>query len=403
MGYIHGDRAQFPFKTLRFSAPYNLTLTGLNTNSLKLNWEYDHSFETGFIIERSTDGFVYTESGRTSSHSFTDNNLDTAFNYSYHVAAYSHYNKSNYSEDIEALFTNQAKQIHKFLIPYVISWATLSDDASIIAFGCTASNEASILIYDTFTGQHTITLSSPDSSSGILSRITISPDNRLLAAAGDDRYITVWEISSGTVVNRIYNVEYPHVVKFSPGGKYLIVEKRGSLRFYDVQSWQDQTRITTSHYITYMDIDRDETIIATGDGQTNVKLWDFNTGILLREIPQSINAYPLEFNRTGTKLYSVINTELFAWDVNTATIVLNISDFQRRNCIAINEEENIAVSSYGYPGMGVWELDSGNFIQELPLGIEELFFSPDNYLIGRGLYPSYYIWELSKKWVTPIQ
>ncbi len=403
MGYIHGERAQFPFRTLQFSAPYNLTLTGINTNSLKLRWEYNHSFETGFIIERSTDGFLYTEIGRTSSHSFTDNNLDTTYSYSYRVAAYSRYNKSDYSNKTDAIFANQLKQIHKFLVPYPISWATLSDNASIIAFGCTTSNEASILIYDTFTGQHKFTLPSPDSSSRILSQITISPDNRLLAAAGDNRYVTVWDINSGTVVDRIYNLEYPHVVKFSPGGKYLIIEKRGALRFFDVQSWQFETRISTSYYITHMDIDRDETIIATSDERTNVKLWDFNTGILIREIPQSINAYPLEFNRPDTKLYSVINTELFAWDVNTFSIVLDISNFQRRNCIAINEEKNIAVSTFGESGIGLWELESGNFVQELFLGIEEVFFSPDNYLIGRGLYPSYYIWELTRKWVTPIQ
>jgi hypothetical protein len=403
MGYIHGDPSTFPHKTLQFNSPYNLSLEGINNNSLKLRWHYDHSFETGYIVQRSIDGLQYTEIGRTSSYNFTDNNLDTAFNYSYRIAAYSRYNISEPSNSIEAYFANQLKQVNKFLIPEAISYAALSDDASTIAFGSYEGNNPVILVYDTFTGQHRFTLSVDDSLSRIFLQITIRPDNRLLAAAGDDRYITVWDISSGAVITRISNVEYPHVLKFTPDGRYLIVEKRGTLKFYDVQTWQYETRISTSYYITNIDIDLNQNIIATADGRTNINLWDYNSGILIREIPQSVNAHPLEFNRSGTRIYSVINSDLFAWDVNSASVVLHISNFLRRNSIAINEEENIAVGSYGSPGTGVWELSSGNFVQNLPLSIEELFFSPDNYLIGRGLYPSYYIWEITGNWVSPIQ
>lgn len=403
MGYIHGDHATFPHKTVQFNSPYHLTLESISTNSLKLKWLFDHSFEIGYIVQRSSDGFQYTEIGRTSSHNFTDTNLDTAYHYSYRISAYSRYNISAPSNSIEAYFTKQLKQINKFIIPGAISYAALSADASYIAFGSYEGNEPVIPVYDTFTGQHRFTLSVDDSLSRIFMQITIHPDNRLLAAAGDDRYITVWDINSGAVVNRISNVEYPHVLKFTPGGKYLIVEKRGALRFYDVQTWQYTTRISTPYYITDLEIDRNESIIATTDGRTNVTLWDFNSGVLLREIPQSVNAHPLEFNKSDTRIYSVINTDLFAWDVNSASVVLHISNFLRRNCIAINEEENIAVGSYGSPGLGVWELSSGNFVQNLSLNIEELFFSPNNYLIGRGLYPSYYIWEIAGKWVSPIQ
>ncbi len=405
MGYLLSQPAHFPYRNPLFPPPYELTLTGNNSNSLTLNWKYDHNYELGFIIERSKNGTDYFELGRTSSHSFTDNSLDTSFNYSYRIAAYSRYNKSAYSANIEALFSNQLKQIHRFLIPlYGISWTTLSYDASIIAFGGYTSNEVAVYIYDTFTGSRKFTLSNPDSLTNVFKQITISPDNRLLAAAGEDNYVTIWDINSGTVVKRINNVWHPQVMKFSFDGNNLIVERIGALRFYDIQSWQYETRINTQHYITNMDINSDETIIATGDGLSNVKLWDYSTGSLLREIPGSNDAYPLEFNRTGTKLYSVINTDLFAWDVNSASIILDIPNFQRRSYFAINEAKNIAASSYGYPRMGVWELDSGNFTQELSLDIEELFFTADNYLIGRGLYhPSYYILELTKSWISPIQ
>ena len=403
MGYIYSEWAHFPHKNIQFFPPYNLKLEGNNSNSLTLRWQDDNSFGLGYFIERTSDGINYTEIGKSGSLSYTDNDLDTAFDYSYRVAAYSRYNKSDYSDDIDAFYANQLEQVNRFFIPYEISSVSISDDASIIAFGSNTSNEA-VILYDIFTGIYKITLSSPDSSSVEFLQIAISPDNTLLAAIGTSRYVTVWDVNSGTVVHRIDNTEHPHVVKFSKDSKYLIVEKRGVLRFYDVQSWQYEDRITTPRYITDMGISPDGNIIATGDRYTNINLWDYVTGNLLREIPGSANAYPLVFNRDGTKLYSVVNTELRAWDVNTASVVLDISNFLRENFFAINEDENSAIYSSTSPGIGVFELSSKKLYQIISFSAKELFFSPDNYLIGRRVMaPSYYIWKLTKEWVTPIQ
>lgn len=403
MGYIYSEWAHFPHKNIQFSPPYNLTLEGINSNSLTLRWHDDNSFGLGYIIERTSDGINYTEIGKSGSLTYTDNNLDTAYDYSYRIAAYSRYNTSDYSDKIDAFYVNQLEQVNRFLIPNEISSVSLSDDASIIAFGSNTSNDA-VIIYDTFTGTHKITLSSPDSLSVDFPQVAISQDNTLLAAIGSNRYVTVWDVNSGTVVHRIDNTEHPHVVEFSKDDNYLIVEKRGVLRFYDVQTWQYEDRITTPRYITDLGVSPDGNIIATGDRYTNINLWDYTTGNLLREIPGSANAYPFVFNRDGTKLYSVVNAELLAWDVNTASVELDISNFLRENFFAINEDKNSAIYSSTSPGIGVFELSSENLLQIISFSTKELFFSPDNYLIGRRVMaPSYYIWELKKEWVTPIQ
>lgn len=402
MGYIQGPPAQFPYKILQFSAPYNLTLTGINTYSLKLSWEYNHSFETGFLIKRSTDGILYTEIGRTSSHSFIDNNLDTSINYSYRVAAFSRYNTSVYTE-IQALYSNQLKLVHRYNVHFGISWTTLSYDASLIAFGGYTTNNVAIYVYDTFTGQLKSTLYSADSTSQIFEEITISPDNRLLAAGGNNGYITIWDINSGNVVKRINNIIPPGVMRFSYDGQVLIVERGGDVFYFNTTTWQSERKFFNPIPFYYMDVSPDQSIVATSDKQTDIKLWDYNSGNLIKEIPGSANGWPLQFNRSGTKLYAIINNDLFGWDISSSTIVQHITNIGRSYYMTINDEKDLAVVSYLDYGIAIWEISSGYHTQQIVEGVSWLFTTPDNYVIGQGFLQYYYIWELFKNWTYPIQ
>ncbi len=400
-----GPPAHFPYKEFKFPPPYDVKLQGIDFQTITLNWNDNNSYELGFIIERSSDGINYHEIGKTAGHSFTDTYLDTTLEYKYRIAAYSRYNQSDYSDETLAFYESQLSQVNKFQINYGISWAVLSYDASIIAFGGYVPDNVAVYVYSTFTGAHLNTLMSADSTSRIFEQLTISPDNRLLAAAGDNNYITIWNINSGQVVKRIYNQAHPYILKFSYDGNYLIVERGGGLRFYDIQTWMPDPRINNINIIKWLDINSDQSVIATADYYNDIRLWDYNTGSLIREIPGTVNAYPILFNRKGDRLYSVIFNELFAWDVNSGSTVLDIPDFWRIRYFAVNESRNIAASGYSNPGIGIWQLSSGYRIQELALdpGIRELFFTPDNnYLIGSGIYQYYYIWEIVKGWTSPM-
>lgn len=400
---IPGPSAHFPYRDFPFPSPYDLKVQGNSMNSLTLTWNDNNDYELGFIIQRSSDGISYQEIGRTSDHSYTDINLDTSYNYKYRTAAYSRYNTSGFSNSVPAFYATQLNQVNKFRVHYGISWTTLSYDASVIAFGGYTANDVAIYVYSTFTGTLLNTLFNVDSTSRVLEPLTISPDNKLLAARADNGYITVWDISSGSVIKRINNISPPGQMRFSYDGKYLIIERSGKLLFYDVQTWQSEVRITNPYYISRMDISPNQTLIATRDRYDNIKLWDYNRGNLIYEIPGTVNAYALKFNRKGNRLYAPIDNVLYAWVVNSGWVVLTIPNFWSLLYFDINESQDMAVSSYTYPGMGVWQLSSGNLIQEISSdpGIAELFFTPDNnYLIGREFYQYYYIWKIVKGWTT---
>ena len=407
MGSLVGEPSHFPYLNFDFPAPENLVVEGVNENSLKLIWEDANKYELGFIIERSSDGNNFFEVGRTSTNdlSFIDTNLDTTLSYLYRLSAFSTYNQSNYSSEIDVHYLTQLKPESKFQVVSAISWMAVSYDAAIIAFGGYTSNNVAIYVYNTFTGQLFQTLYSADSTSAVFTRITISPDNKLVAAGGDNGYITIWEINNGAVLKRINNIVTPNVMVFSYDGNNLIVERGGTLRFYNIQTWQYEDRISTSNYITRMDIDSNQNVIATGDGSTNIKIWDYNSGSFLREIPSSANARPLKLNKTGTRLYSVFNHELLVWEVSSAILVSTIQNFWGWPYIEINEHKNIAAGSIN-SGVGLWQLSSGLWIQQYiseNQSMGEMFITPDeNYLIGQVGNHSYSVMVIGKNWASPI-
>jgi WD40 repeat protein len=155
-----------------------------------------------------------------------------------------------------------------------------------------------------------------------------------------------------------------------------------------------------------MDINSNQSIIATGDRQSNIKLWDYNTGSLLREIPSSAGTNKILFNKNGTRIYSVINHDLIGWDVNSGSVSLTIDNFYANRYFALNENRDIIAGSLGSQGVGLWELNSSIYLQQFSANNEaygELIFSPgDNYLIGQVSNSKYRIWDIKMKWVTPV-
>ena len=84
-----------------FPAPSNLTATPVTDSQIKLEWQDNCTFETGFRIERKADAGTFQQIAEVNANitSFTDNNLTYGETYIYRVRAYTQLNNSNYSNE----------------------------------------------------------------------------------------------------------------------------------------------------------------------------------------------------------------------------------------------------------------------------------------------------------------
>jgi hypothetical protein len=93
-----------PASAAKPSAPTNLTATAISSSRITLRWTDTASNETGFKIERSTNGFTFTQIGTVGANttSVTSTGLQSNRTYWYRVRAYNAAGNSAYSNTASA-------------------------------------------------------------------------------------------------------------------------------------------------------------------------------------------------------------------------------------------------------------------------------------------------------------
>ncbi|MDI6751561.1 MAG: PQQ-binding-like beta-propeller repeat protein [bacterium] len=78
-------------------SPSTLTAQAISTSSINLAWFDNSTNETGFVLERGTDGLTFASVGTTTLATWTDTGLSASTTYYYRVAAYNEMGTSAYS------------------------------------------------------------------------------------------------------------------------------------------------------------------------------------------------------------------------------------------------------------------------------------------------------------------
>ena len=103
------DYSELTTATTSLISPSNLTATPINDQRIKLTWDHNCSYESGYIIERKSGSGNFVEIGQTDSNvlTYTDANVVQDIEYSYRVSAFTELNKSDYSEIVQIIISSQ--------------------------------------------------------------------------------------------------------------------------------------------------------------------------------------------------------------------------------------------------------------------------------------------------------
>jgi WD40 repeat protein len=145
------------------------------------------------------------------------------------------------------------------------------------------SPDGRILITDDTMGIHVWNVSDHRSlrvlKSGNTQRVVFSPDGKMLAAAGFDGTVRLWNLASGEQVGNPLKGHSRYVadVAFSPDGKLLAsVGTESFIRLWDVASGQPVGWPLTGHEGSIYDVafSPDGKLLASGGQDRTVRLWD---------------------------------------------------------------------------------------------------------------------------------
>jgi len=315
----------------------------------------------------------------------------------------------------------------------MVTCVVYSPDGSTLA---TASLDRTVRLWDAATARESSTLNGH--AAGIWS-VAFSPDGKTLASASDDWTVRLWDVGTGRQTATLNHPYFVEAVAFTPNGRILASggmavtywdvdtrEEIGRLRgfagavqnvafspdgetlatgceFTTAQLWEGKPHSKVFQFTPHADgalsaaLSGNGKVLATGSGNfnqplrpTEIKLWDADSGHLLRILPgHRGDVMSLAFSPDDKLLASgSIDKTVRLWDVTTGE-ELAIFEGQTDDIwsVAISPDGRTLAAARGCNNtVALWDIPSRQPLAPLhgTAMMERVAFSPDGRLLAAG-------------------
>lgn len=117
----------------------------------------------------------------------------------------------------------------------------------------------------------------PDRDEGLGYTLAFSPDGRLLATAGDDPLVRLWDVGTSRLVREFeQNLGGVLRLEFSPDGRILAISGKPDASLWDVETGTEVGRLSGGSRRAMLDLSSDgrRLLMTNGNGQGAV--WDID-------------------------------------------------------------------------------------------------------------------------------
>jgi WD40 repeat protein len=240
-----------------------------------------------------------------------------------------------------------------------------SNDGRVLA---SAGNDSTIRIWDTVTHRELNTIRG---HSGSVLAVAYSPDGRTLASAGADRTVRIWEAATGHLLHTLYgHGDWVRGVAYSPDGRTVASASNDhTVKVWDISTGQPlQTLGGHTGLATSVAFSRDGRTLASGSDDHTVKLWDLASG----HEPRTLHGHAsqvlgVKYSPDGRTLASAgADRTVRIWEADTGRVLQTLfghEDWVRG--VAYSPDGRTVASASNDHTIKVWDVATGQPLETL--------------------------------------
>jgi WD40 repeat protein len=249
--------------------------------------------------------------------------------------------------------------------------------------------------------------------------VKFSPDGHMLASCGDDDTLRLWDVHTQRQIGK--TMEGWNSVAFSPNGRTVAATTKGihpPVRLWDVTTQKPVLSLPQTAQVFALAFSPDGKTLATGGGEVInrkehvIRLWDVSAPARSPHsrslVAHKSNIYSLAFSRDGRLLATGSeDTTVRLWDVKTRR---RLHTLLGHNGVASAvkfspDDKTLATSSWDQTTR-LWDVQTGKPLAVLrgqPDMVTSVSFSPNGKRLATASRPEVRVWDLPvqpKTWQT---
>ena len=275
---------------------------------------------------------------------------------------------------------------------------SFSSDGRLLAI---AGANGTIYLWDVMTGElrHTI----KRAHLGNCNSVAFSPNGKTIASGGSDNIVRLWDVSTAELRHTL--TEHTHKVKsvaFSPDGKTLAsAGLETDVRLWDVMTGEPRQTITTgAGWVWRVAFSPDGKTLASATSDRTVLLWDVSTGELRHTLHGHTTplVISISFSPDGKSLASVGSDSIVnIWDVMTGERRQELTGYASGVPMFSPDSETLATGP-GVTTIDIWDVSTGTLRQTLghTHPVYSTSFSPDGKTLASAAHDNFVrLWDVS--------